>query len=228
MRDPKLVARAKAMLAPLDALSDQMTPLGEKQSALGKQQSALGEKMRTLSGDPEHNSDAMSELGRKMEGLGKQQEGLGQQQEAIGKKMEAVAHELETKLGGLLDEARAAGLADSRPISARPLPDAGDVLAQLALQRAAMHPEPSRRLRDVALAGRDHPLDVRALRLRQRRVGRHHLARRGRQRRRREHALDGARLRHEVMSAEPHRLDGAGERRVAGGHHDARRRRLAA
>src|SRR5258708_2339470 len=83
VRDGELVARAKLILAPLDELGQKMQPLGEKQGALGKQQGAMGEKMRDLSGDPEHNADAMTELGRKMEAIGKQQEAIGKQQEAI-------------------------------------------------------------------------------------------------------------------------------------------------
>ena len=111
VRDAKLVARAKGILAPLDELGQKMQPLGEKQGALGKQQGVMGEKMRDLSGDAEHNAHAMEELGRKMEALGKQQEAIGKQQEAIGKRMEVAAREAGVKLYALVDEARAAGLA---------------------------------------------------------------------------------------------------------------------
>jgi uncharacterized protein YjbJ (UPF0337 family) len=46
-----------------------------------------------------------------MEALGKQQEALGKQQEAIGKRIEEAAREASAKLYALVDEARAAGLA---------------------------------------------------------------------------------------------------------------------
>ena len=111
VRDPKLVARAQALLVPLDALSKQMAPLSDRQSVLGKQQAEKGRRMRELSRDPERNGDAMSALGDEMSALGDKQSAIGREQEAIGAKMEAYAHELEPKLSALVDEARAAGLA---------------------------------------------------------------------------------------------------------------------
>jgi hypothetical protein len=111
VRDGKLVARAQALLAPLDALSEQMKPLGDKQGVLGKQQTAMGKQMRELSRDPERNSGAMTALGDKMSALGEKQEAIGRQQEAIGAKMEAVSAQLGPKLSAILDDARAAGLA---------------------------------------------------------------------------------------------------------------------
>jgi hypothetical protein len=46
-----------------------------------------------------------------MSAIGEKQSAIGRDQEALGKKMEAASHELEFKLGALVDEARAAGLA---------------------------------------------------------------------------------------------------------------------
>jgi hypothetical protein len=111
IRDPKILARARALAAPLDELGQEMAPLGKKQGKLGEKQAELGRQMRELSADPEHNGDAMAALGRKMTEIGDRQSAIGREQQAIGKRMEAAAHELEDKLGALVDEARAAGLA---------------------------------------------------------------------------------------------------------------------
>ena len=111
IRDARLVARARALLAPLDELGHQMSPLGEKQAALGAQQGELGRKMRLLSEDAERNAEAMEALGRRMEALGEKQSAIGREQEAIGTRMEAASRELEVKLSALLDEARAGGQA---------------------------------------------------------------------------------------------------------------------
>jgi hypothetical protein len=101
IRDAKMLARVRALMAPLDELGKKQQPLGELEGVWGRQ-------MRELSTDPEHNAG-------KMEALGKQMERVGKQMEQIGKQMERAAHVMEDKLGALFDEARAAGLA--RPIS---------------------------------------------------------------------------------------------------------------
>jgi bla regulator protein blaR1 len=87
VRDARFVARARALAAPVDAL--------------GKQEEAWGDEMQKLARDPEANSRRMSELGRKMG--------------ALGKKIEAAAREMERRLYALVDEARAAGVAQPLP-----------------------------------------------------------------------------------------------------------------
>jgi len=74
-----------------------MAPVDE----LAKPMNAWGKQMQELALDPERNSNAMSALGKKMG--------------AQGKKIEAAAHEMERKMYALIDEARAAGLAQPVP-----------------------------------------------------------------------------------------------------------------
>jgi hypothetical protein len=97
IRDANVLARAHALLAPLD-------PLDQKMQPLSKQETAWGKEMQKLAKNPEHNSRQMDALGKKMDQVGKQME-------AIGKEIEAAAHVIEQKMGALVDEARASGLA---------------------------------------------------------------------------------------------------------------------
>src|SRR5690242_20008804 len=85
--DAKIVTRARALMAPVDELAKPMN--------------AWGKQMQELALDPERNSNVMSALGKKMG--------------AQGKKIEAAAHEMERKMYALIDEARAAGLAQPVP-----------------------------------------------------------------------------------------------------------------
>lgn len=101
IRDAKLIARVRALLAPMDELDRKMRPLS-------KQEQAWGKEMHKLSKDPERNEAQMDALGRKMDQLGKQME-------AIGKQIEDAAHAADQKIGGLIDEARANGLAKPAP-----------------------------------------------------------------------------------------------------------------
>jgi bla regulator protein blaR1 len=115
IRDAKLVARARALMAPLDELGRLEGALGEKQGALGEQQGALGQKMgrleHELRHDPKGYERQMEELGRQMERLGELQSALGGKQEELGARMEQAAREMEARLAALVDEARAGGLA---------------------------------------------------------------------------------------------------------------------
>jgi hypothetical protein len=97
IRDAKLLARVRALMAPIE-------PLNRKMEPLGKQEQAWGKEMKRLSKDPVHNEAAMEALGRKMDETGKQME-------AIGQEIERVAHVAEAKIGALIDDARASGLA---------------------------------------------------------------------------------------------------------------------
>ncbi len=115
IRDVKLVARARALMAPLDELGHKMAPLGEKQGGLGARQGEMGRKMSELSADPERNAAAMEALGRRMEALGREQEAIGREQEAIGARMEAASRELDARVAALVDEARAGGQAQPQP-----------------------------------------------------------------------------------------------------------------
>jgi len=101
VRDAKMLARARALLVPIDELDRKMQPLS-------KQMEAWGKEMRNLSHDPEHNSAQMDALGHKMDGVGKQME-------ALGKQIERAAHQAEAKIGAIIDEARTNGLAKPAP-----------------------------------------------------------------------------------------------------------------
>lgn len=111
IRDAKLLARARALLAPIDELGRKMGALGEKQGALGQQQGALGRRMGELGHDAEHNGRKMDELGREMDALGVKMDDLGHEMDALGAKMDQAERELAIKLVALVDEARAANLA---------------------------------------------------------------------------------------------------------------------
>jgi len=101
IRDAKLLARARALLATIDPLDKKMQPLSAQETAWGKE-------MQKLAKDPERNS-------RQMDALGKQMDQLGKQMEAIGKQIEAAAHVADQKIGAMIDEARANGLAKEAP-----------------------------------------------------------------------------------------------------------------
>lgn len=111
IRDAKLLARAKLLLVPIEELGRKQGALGEKQGALGAQQGELGRKMGALSADAEHNQRLMEALGRQMDALGDKMSALGEEQEALGAKMEQAEREMQVKLAALVDEARAANLA---------------------------------------------------------------------------------------------------------------------
>jgi chromosome segregation ATPase len=111
IRDAKLLARAKLLLAPIEELGRKQGALGEKQGALGAQEGELGRKMGALSADSERNQRLIEALGHQMEALGDKMSALGEQQEAMGAKMEQAEHEMQVKLAALVDEARAANLA---------------------------------------------------------------------------------------------------------------------
>jgi chromosome segregation ATPase len=111
IRDAKLLARMRALTAPIDELGRQEGALGAQQGALGAQQGALGRKMGELSRDPERNKQEMETIGRQMEALGAKMEVFGKQMEALGTRMETAEREMKGKLSALVDDARAAALA---------------------------------------------------------------------------------------------------------------------
>ncbi len=119
VRDPKLLAEARAAIAPCDRLGEQQGKLGTEQGRLGTQQGALGTKQGQLGSQmagatPEaaaRLSARMEDLGRQQEALGAEQEKLGQRQEALGRQQEAASEAALEKLRGIRDRALAAGLA---------------------------------------------------------------------------------------------------------------------
>jgi hypothetical protein len=107
VRDPHVIARAKALFAPLDVPSAKMEGLGRVQEALGRRMEKLGARMATAVNDP----DRMERLGAHMEALGAQMERLGKEQELLGKEMERIAKNAERRIDDLIDEAWRTGKA---------------------------------------------------------------------------------------------------------------------
>lgn len=119
VRDPKLLAEARAAIEPCERLGKEQgklgaeqSRLGAKQGGLGAQQGALGAKMPGSNAqEADRLSAQMKELAKQQETLGAEQEALGRQQEALGKQQEAASDVALEKLRGIRDRALAAGLA---------------------------------------------------------------------------------------------------------------------
>lgn len=113
LRDAALLARAGTAVAPLHALDGQQGELGRRQGALGGQQGERGHRMAELARrgaerEPKTLAQAQEELGR-------QQEELGARQEELGRQMERASAATGASLAVVVDEARAAGLAQPLP-----------------------------------------------------------------------------------------------------------------
>ncbi|GAA4718194.1 hypothetical protein H9L13_07535 [Sphingomonas lutea] len=94
IRDPAILARAQAIMAPQmelgrrqGALGDQQGELGRRQGALGGQQGQLGARMA------DSTPRQMAELGREMSALGARQSELGKQQAALGARQAELGRE---------------------------------------------------------------------------------------------------------------------------------------
>ena len=119
VRDPKLLAEAKAAVEPCERLGKEQGKLGAEQGRLGAKQGALGAKQGALGAKmPGATSEESEQLGSQMEALSKQQETLGAEQEKLGRqqddlgqKQEAASEVALEKLRGIRDRALAAGLA---------------------------------------------------------------------------------------------------------------------
>ncbi len=119
VRDPKLLAEARAALEPCDRLGTEQGELGTEQGRLGTQQGELGAKQGALGGKMPGSSSAESErLRAQMDGLAQQQEALAVEQEKLGRRQEDLARRQEAatdagleKLREIRSRALAAGLA---------------------------------------------------------------------------------------------------------------------
>jgi hypothetical protein len=143
IRDPMLLARAKTIYAPIDALAKEQGKLGGKQGelggrqgGLGAQQGELGRQMAELDAQRaalEGQRDAdqrrasldarqqsleqrQAELGKRQEALGQQQEVLGRQQEMLSRKQQQAYEKANQQMGELIDEAMAKGQAQAVPM----------------------------------------------------------------------------------------------------------------
>lgn len=119
VRDPKLLAEARAAIEPCERLGKEQGKLGAeqgllgaKQGSLGAKQGALGAKMPgTNAAEADRISAQMKDLAKQQEAIGAEQENLGRQQQALGQQQEAASDVALEKLRGIRDRALAARLA---------------------------------------------------------------------------------------------------------------------
>ena len=119
IRDPAILRRAEAIMAPQrelgrrqGALGAEQGELGRKQGALGKEQGRLGALM--MDSTPRQMGELgrqQGELGRRQAALGEQQAILGQQQAALGRHQARLAEAARLKLRALLADAIRRGVA---------------------------------------------------------------------------------------------------------------------
>jgi hypothetical protein len=94
IRDPAMIRRAEAIMAPQQELGRRQGELGRQQGELGRRQGALGREQGRLG---RMMADArvreLGELGRQQGELGRQQAALGAQQAALGRRQAALGRE---------------------------------------------------------------------------------------------------------------------------------------
>lgn len=144
IRDAAMLARARALYAPVTALGREQGKLGGRQGELGGRQGGLGAQQGELgrqqaelaveqaelaaSADGQPRMAALQSrlralqaqqeaLGRQQAELGQQQAALGEQQAALGKRQAEASAQASQGMSKLLDEAIAKGLA--QPVAAR-------------------------------------------------------------------------------------------------------------
>ena len=119
IRDPGLLARARAIMAPQQELGRRQGELGKKQGELGRRQGALGAEQGRLGRmmaearlrELGELGRRQGELGRQQGELGKQQGELGRQQGLLGKEQARMAKLAQPKIRALVAEAIRRGLA---------------------------------------------------------------------------------------------------------------------
>ena len=85
IRDPALLRRLEAVMAPQRELGRRQGALGEQQGELGKRQARLGAEQARLGAQmASSTADRMRELGAQQGELGRRQAALGAQQSALG------------------------------------------------------------------------------------------------------------------------------------------------
>ena len=119
IRDPLILRRAEAIMAPQRELGRRQGELGAQQGALGKRQGALGAEQGRLAklmlDSPARQMGEFGrqqgELGRRQAALGEQQAALGRQQAALGRHQARAAEAARPKLRALLADAIRRGVA---------------------------------------------------------------------------------------------------------------------
>lgn len=119
IRDPAILRRAEAIMAPQRELGARQGALGRQQGALGRQQGALGAEQGRLGRLMANSTPAQmgelgrqqGELGRRQSALGAQQAALGRRQGALGREQARLAEAAQPRFRALLTEAIQRGLA---------------------------------------------------------------------------------------------------------------------
>ena len=119
IRNPAILGRANAIMAPQRELGRRQGALGEQQGELGRKQGALGAEQGRLgalmmNSTPRQMGELgrqQGELGRRQAALGEQQAILGRQQAALGRHQARLAEAAKPKLRALVADAIRRGLA---------------------------------------------------------------------------------------------------------------------
>ena len=119
IRNPAILGRANAIMAPQRELGRRQGALGEQQGELGRKQGALGAEQGRLgalmmNSTPRRMGELgrqQGELGRRQAALGEQQAILGRQQAALGRHQARLAEAAKPKLRALVPDAIRRGLA---------------------------------------------------------------------------------------------------------------------
>ena len=119
IRNPAILGRANAIMAPQRELGRRQGALGEQQGELGRKQGALGAEQGRLgalmmNSTPRRMGELgrqQGELGRRQAALGEQQAILGRQQAALGRHQARLAEAAKPKLRALVADAIRRGLA---------------------------------------------------------------------------------------------------------------------
>jgi hypothetical protein len=119
IRDPAILQRAEAIMAPQQELGRRQGELGEQQGVIGHAQGSVGAqqaRMGVLMADARVREQGelarrQAELGRKQAELGAQQAALGERQAELGRQQARAAEVAQTQLRALVAEAIRRGLA---------------------------------------------------------------------------------------------------------------------
>lgn len=119
IRDPAILSRAEAIMAPQQKLGEAQGRLGKLQGDLGRQQGALGAEQGRLGAQMANSTPRQmgelgrqqAELGRRQGELGARQGELGRQQGELGREQARLAELAQPQIRALVAEAIQRGLA---------------------------------------------------------------------------------------------------------------------
>jgi hypothetical protein len=119
IRDPAILARARAIMEPQQELGRRQGALGKQQGELGRRQGALGREQGRLGAMmADARMREMGALGKQQAALGRQQAELGRQQAALGSRQAELGREqarlaelAQPQIRALIDDAIRRGVA---------------------------------------------------------------------------------------------------------------------